>query len=70
MFCFTRITNEKKAAKIMNKFDPKKEEEIETCCNIDHENLVKYLDYFHVRSIEKTFLIMEYCEVSKITKIQ
>ena len=53
--------------KIMDKLDSVTENEIELCSKINHENIVRYFDHFHM-SIEgdnQTFLITEYCQVNR-----
>ena len=52
----------------MDKLDSSTENELELSSKINHENIVKYYDHFHMR-IERenqTFLIVEYCKVSGI----
>ena len=54
--------------KIMDKLDSATENELELFSEINHNNIVKYYDHFHM-SIEgenKTFLIVEYCKVSGV----
>ena len=59
--------------KIMDRLDSATENEIDLFSEINHENIVKYLDHFHmsVEGENQTFLIVEYCEVSinRITAI-
>ena len=52
----------------MDKLDSATENELELCSKINHENIVKYYDHFHM-SIDRenqTFLIVEYCKVSEM----
>lgn len=51
--------------KIMQRFHTTTEIELEILSNISHNNIVKYIDHFHVRigSDQHTFLITDYCEV-------
>ena len=41
--------------------------EIELFSEINHENIVRYFDHFHMRigGENKTFLITEFCQVSR-----
>ena len=57
------------AMKIMNKFVWETENELKIFWKINHENIVKYIDHFHVKIgvDEKTCLITEYCEVRRNT---
>lgn len=59
--------NKQKAMKIMERLDSVTENELEMFFHIDHENIVRYLDHFHLKigDEDKTFLITEYCEVSR-----
>jgi hypothetical protein len=52
--------------KIMNYFDSASVNELVIFWDINHENIVRYYDHFHLKigSENKTFLITEYCEVS------
>ena len=54
--------------KIMDQLDSATENELMIFSEISHENIVRYFDHFH-RSIKgegnQTFLITEYCEVSR-----
>ena len=55
--------------KIMDKLDSATENELEISSKIIHENMVRYFDHFHM-SIEgenQTFLITEYCQVSRLS---
>ena len=49
----------------MDQLDPVTENELDLFSRINHENIVKYLDHFHMRigDENKTFLINEYCQV-------
>ena len=53
--------------KIMNQLDSSTENEIDLFSEISHSNIVRYFDHFHKRigGEYKTFLITEYCEVSR-----
>ena len=57
----------------MDKSHSATENELELFSDINHENIVKYLDHFHMSVVgeNQTFLIVEYCEVSinRITAI-
>lgn len=63
-----RIKDRSLAMKIMNKCDFETENELKIFWEINHENIVKYIDHFHVkiRPDEKTCLLTEYCEVRQI----
>jgi serine/threonine protein kinase len=52
--------------KIMDKLDWATENELELFSEINHNNIVKYYDHFHMRieGENQTFLITEYCKVS------
>ena len=52
----------------MDQLDPVTENELDLFSRINHENIVKYLDHFHMRigGENKTFLITEYCQVSRL----
>ena len=54
--------------KIMNKCDSVTENELKIFWKINHENIVKYFDHFHVRIgvDHKTGLLTEFGEVSSI----
>ena len=56
-----------KAMKIMDRLDSETENELELLTEINHDNIVRYFDHFHLEIGEdsQTFLITEYCEVSK-----
>ena len=56
-----------KAMKIMKKLDLATMNELELFSETNHENIVRYFDHFHMRigSENKTFLITEYCKVSR-----
>ena len=47
------------------------ENELELFSEINHENIVRYFDHFHIRieGEHQTFLITEYCEVSRYSII-
>ena len=49
----------------MEKLNPVSVNELDLFTRINHENIVKYLDHFHMRieGENKTFLITEYCKV-------
>ena len=52
----------------MDELDSVTENELEMFFEINHENIVRYFDHFHM-SIEgenQTFLITEYCQVSRL----
>ena len=51
----------------MDKLDSVTENEIELCSKINHENIVRYFDHFHMSNEgeNQTFLITEYCQVSR-----
>ena len=53
--------------KIMDELDSVTENELEMFFEISHENIVRYFDHFHLEigDDNQTFLITEYCEVSK-----
>ena len=53
--------------KIMDQLDSATMNELEVFAEINHENIVKYIDHFHkkIGDEHQTFLITEYCEVSK-----
>jgi serine/threonine protein kinase len=57
----------KKAMKIMDQLNSATMNELEILSTINHENIVRYFDHFHkkIGGEDKTFLIMEYCEVSR-----
>ena len=57
--------------KIMDKLDTSTENELELLLEISHENIVRYFDHFHMRieGEHQTFLITEYCEVSRYSII-
>ena len=50
----------------MDELDSTTENEIEMFSKINHENIVRYFDHFHLNISydEYTFLITEYCQVS------
>ena len=56
-----------KAMKIMDQLESSTENELDLFSEINHENIVKYYDHFHKKIGDEyqTFLITEYCEVSK-----
>ena len=67
----TRNTKVKeKAMKIMNQLDASTENEIDLFSEISHGNIVRYFDHFHkkIGGEYKTFLITEYCEVTRTDK--
>ena len=49
----------------MDQLDPVTENEIDLFCKIDHDNIVRYFDHFHLKieGENQTFLITEYCQV-------
>ena len=49
----------------MDELDSATENELEMFSKINHENIVRYFDHFHLRmgDDDHTFLITEYCEV-------
>ena len=51
----------------MDKLDSETENEIDMFFEIKNENIVRYFDHFHLEigDDSQTFLIIEYCEVSK-----
>ena len=53
--------------KIMDQLDSVTENELDLFVKINHENIVRYFDHFHIRigDENKAFLITEYCEVSR-----
>ena len=53
--------------KIMKPLDSVTMNELELSIKINHENIVRYFDHFHKRigSEYKTFLITEFCQVSR-----
>ena len=55
----------KKAMKIMDQLDPVTENEIDLLCDMNHGNIVRYFDHFHLKieGENQTFLITEYCQV-------
>ena len=55
----------------MDQLNSATENEIELFSEISHGNIVRYFDHFHKKFGDdyKTFLITEYCEVSRIDKI-
>ena len=57
--------------KIMDELDSATENELEMFSKINHENIVRYFDHFHLNigDDNHTFLITEYCEVIKISLI-
>ena len=54
--------------KIMDQLDSVTENEIDLFSEISHGNIVRYFDHFHkkIGGEYQTFLITEYCEVSRI----
>ena len=55
----------------MDRLDSVTENELELFSKINHENIVRYFDHFHsnIKGENQTFLITEYCEVSRFSKI-
>ena len=55
----------------MDQSDSTTVNELKLFSEINHENIVRYFDHFHkmIGGENKTFLITEYCEVSRIDKI-
>ena len=55
----------------MDKLDSETENELELLSKIVHENIVRYFDHFHmnIEGENQTFLITEYCEVSRYSII-
>ena len=53
--------------KIMDQLDSVTENEIDLIIKINHDNIVRYFDHFHkkIGGEYKTFLITEFCEVSR-----
>ena len=51
----------------MNECDSTTYNEIELFMEINHDNILRYFDQFHLKIGEEnqTFLITEYCEVSR-----
>ena len=56
----------------MKDSNPATENELEMFLEINHDNIVRYFDHFHLRmgDDDHTFLITEYCEVIKISLIK
>ena len=52
--------------KIMDSFKSETQNELDIFWEINHENIVRYFDHFHleVGDDTKSFLILEYCEVT------
>ena len=52
----------------MDRLDSVTVNELELFSEINHNNIVRYFDHFHKKIGEEnqTFLITEYCEVSRI----
>ena len=50
----------------MDKLDSATENELSIFFRINHDNIVRYFDHFHLKfgDDNQTFLITEYCEVS------
>ena len=46
----------------MDQFDSATDNELEILSEINHDNIVRYFDHFHLD--KQTYLITEYCEVS------
>ena len=55
----------------MDQLDSVTVNEIDLFSEINHDNIVRYFDHFHknIGGENQTFLITEYCEVSRIDKI-
>jgi serine/threonine protein kinase len=55
----------------MDRLDLVTENELKIFSEINHDNIVRYYDHFHmsIEGEDKTFLITEYCEVSRFSKI-
>ena len=53
--------------KIMDRLDSVTVNELELFSEINHNNIVRYFDHFHKKIGEEnqTFLITEYCKVSR-----
>ena len=51
----------------MDQLDSSTINELELFSEINHDNIVRYFDHFHMKIGEEnqTFLITEYCEVSR-----
>jgi hypothetical protein len=51
----------------MDQLDSVTENELDLIVKINHEKIVRYFDHFHksIGSKHKTFLITEFCEVSR-----
>ena len=51
----------------MDQSDSITDNELEMFLNINHDNIVRYFDHFHLKigDDNQTFLITEYCEVSR-----
>ena len=47
--------------------DSTTDNELEMFLNINHDNIVRYFDHFHLKigDDNQTFLITEFCEVSR-----
>ena len=56
----------------MDQLDSVTENEIDLFSEISHGNIVRYFDHFHkkIGGEYQTFLITEYCEVSRIEQIK
>jgi hypothetical protein len=52
----------------MDDSNPATENELEMFLEINHDNIVRYFDHFHLNigNDEHTFLITEYCQVIRI----
>ena len=52
----------------MDQLDSLAENEQELFAQINHNNIVRYFDHFHTKIGDEyqTFLITEYCQVSKV----
>ena len=57
--------------KIMDQLDSSTLNELELFSEINHDNIVRYFDHFHkmIGGEYKTFLITEYCKVSRIKSL-
>ena len=55
----------------MDQSDSATVNELNLFSEINHDNIVRYFNHFHkkIGGEDKTFLIIEYCQVSRIYKI-
>lgn len=51
----------------MDQFDSATDNELVLLSEINHDSIVRYFDHFHLEN--QTFLITEYCEVSRYSII-